>query len=108
VDRLAREGAVQGRLHDELDAGEDDAYLTATINEILRHRPVLPNAEPRLVKRPIEIGGISYQPGALLFASAYLVHPHAAISPPPYAFRPERFLERAPGTYTRLPFGAGR
>src|SRR5690348_17724543 len=79
VDRLAREGAVQGRLHDELDAGENDAYLTATINEILRHRPVLPNAEPRLVKRPIEIGGISYQPGAVLFASAYLVHHDAAI-----------------------------
>ena len=108
VDRLAREGAVQGRLHDELDAGEDDAYLTATINEILRHRPVLPNAEPRLVKRPIEIGGISYQPGAVLFASAYLIHHDAAIYPQPYAFRPERFLERAPGTYTWIPFGGGR
>jgi len=83
-------------------------YLTATINEILRHRPVLPNAEPRLVKRPIEIGGISYQPGAVLFASAYLLHHDPAIYPQPYAFRPERFLERAPGTYTWIPFGGGR
>ena len=26
----------------------------------------------------------------------------------PYAFRPERFLERPPGTYTWIPFGGGR
>ena len=108
VDRLAREPAVQGRLHDGLDAAEDEAYLTATIQEILRHRPVLPNAEPRLVKRPIEIGGIQYQPGAVLFASAYLTHHDPAIYPQPYAFRPERFLERPPGTYTWIPFGGGR
>ncbi|TMM18780.1 MAG: cytochrome P450 [Actinobacteria bacterium] len=108
ADRLAREPAVQGRLHDELDAGEDEAYLTATIQEILRHRPVLPNAEPRLVKRPIEIGGIEYEPGVVLFASAYLIHHDPAIYSEPYAFRPERFLEQPPGTYTWIPFGGGR
>jgi cytochrome P450 len=26
----------------------------------------------------------------------------------PYAFRPERFLESSPGTYTWIPFGGGR
>jgi cytochrome P450 len=108
LDRLAREPGVQRRLHDELDAGEDEAYLTATINEILRHRPVLPNAEPRLVKRPIEIGGVTYRPGAVLFASAYLVHHDPEIYPEPYAFRPERFLDSPPGTYTWIPFGGGR
>jgi cytochrome P450 len=108
VDRIAREPAVQVRLHDELDDSSDEAYLTATINEILRHRPVLPNAEPRLVKRPIEIGGFTYAPGVVLFASAYLVHNDPAIYPEPYAFRPERFLEHTPGTYTWLPFGGGR
>jgi cytochrome P450 len=108
VDRLAREPAVQQRLHDELDDGSDEAYLTATIQEILRHRPVIPNAEPRLVKKPIEIGGVTYQPGVVLFASAYLVQHDATIYPEPYAFRPERFLEQAPGTYTWIPFGGGR
>jgi cytochrome P450 len=107
LERIARERDVQRRLHDELD-GDDDAYLTATINEILRRRPVLPNAEPRLVKQPIEIGGVSYPPGVVLFASAYLVHHDAAIYPDPYAFRPERFLDQAPGTYTWIPFGGGR
>jgi cytochrome P450 len=108
VDRLAREPAVQQRLHEELDGDGDDAYLTATLNEILRHRPVLHNAEPRLVKQPFTLGEITYPPGVVLFASAYLVHHDPAVYPEPYAFRPERFLEQSPGTYTWLPFGGGR
>jgi cytochrome P450 len=111
-ERLAREPAVVARLHDELEERTDESYLAATVNETLRHRPVLPNAEPRLVKKPIEIGGVLYPPGVVLMANAYLVHHDSAIYPDPYAFRPERFLEheggRAPGTYTLIPFGGGR
>jgi cytochrome P450 len=109
---LARAPAVQRRLAEELDAGEDDAYLTATINEIMRRRPVLPNAEPRLVKQPVQIGDVRYPAGVVLIVNAHLVHHDPEIYPDPYAFRPERFLERAggrpPGTYTWLPFGGGR
>jgi cytochrome P450 len=108
MERIAREPSVQLRLHEELDGDSDEAYLTATINEILRRRPVVPNAEPRLVKQPIEIGDTEYQPGTVLFASAYLVHHDPAIYPDPLAFRPERFLDEAPGTYTWIPFGGGR
>jgi hypothetical protein len=43
-----------------------------------------------------------------LLASAYLVHHDPEIYPEPYAFRPERFVGNAPGTYTWLPFGGGR
>jgi cytochrome P450 len=107
-ERLSREPAVLARLHAELDDGEDEAYLTATINEIMRHRPVLPNPEPRLVKQPIQIGDMVYPRGIALVASAYLLHHDPAIYPDPYAFSPERFLERAPGTYTWIPFGGGR
>jgi cytochrome P450 len=107
-ERIAREPAVQRSLHAELDEDSDDAYLTATVNEILRRRPVLGNAEPRLVKQPVEIGGIRYEPGIVLFASAYLVHHDPAIYPDPYGFHPERFLGQSPGTYTWIPFGGGR
>jgi cytochrome P450 len=107
-ERLAREPQVVHELADETDAGEGDEYLTATINEILRLRPVLPNAEPRLTKKPVTIGGFEYPPGVLLLASAYLVQHDSAIYPEPYAFRPERFLGTAPGTYTWIPFGGGR
>jgi len=107
-ERLSREPAVLGRLHEELDGDADEDYLMATIHEILRHRPVLLNAEPRLVKQPVEIGGVRYPPGVSLFANGYLMHHDAAVYPEPYAFCPERFLEQTPGTYTWIPFGGGR
>jgi cytochrome P450 len=100
---LARAPQVQERL-----ASGDEEYREATINEVLRRRPVLPNAEPRLVMRPVEIGGWTYPAGAVLIASAQLVHHDPAIYPDPYAFRPERFLDTKPGTYTFIPFGGGR
>ena len=107
-ERISREPAVQARLIDELDEGVSDEYLSATITEILRLRPVLPNAEPRLTKRPIEIGGYRYPAGIVLLASAYLVHHDPELYPEPDAFRPERFLDKQPGTYTWIPFGGGR
>jgi cytochrome P450 len=91
-----------------VDSGEGDGYLTATVQETLRRRPVLPNAEPRLVNKPIEVGGWEYEPGPRLIANAYLVHHDPDVYPDPYAFRPDRFLEDAPGTYTWIPFGGGR
>jgi cytochrome P450 len=106
-ERLARSPRVLARLVDELD-GDGDAYLTATIQETLRRRPVLPNAEPRLVKEPFEVGGWTYPPGVCLVPNAYLVHHDPRIHSDPYEFRPERFLEEPPGTYTWIPFGGGR
>jgi cytochrome P450 len=107
-ERLARERRVADKLVDEIDAGESDEYLTATVHEILRLKPVLPNAEPRLTKEQVTIGGFTYPAGVALLASAYLVHHDPEIYPEPYAFRPERFVGNAPGTYTWLPFGGGR
>jgi cytochrome P450 len=106
--RLARAPEVLARLVDEVDRDEDDAYLTATVQETLRRRPVLPNAAPRLVKQPVEIGGWSYPAGVCVVANAYLVHHDPEIYADPYAFRPERFLDEGPGTYTWIPFGGGR
>ena len=107
-ERLARTPDVLRRLHHEIDAGDDDAYLTATIQETLRRRPVIPNAAPRLTKQPVEIGGFRYPEGVALIPNAYLIHHDPDIYPDPYAFRPERFLGESPGTYTWIPFGGGR
>jgi cytochrome P450 len=107
-ERLVREPRALARLTDEVRAGDGDAYLTATIQETLRRRPVLPNAEPRLTKRPVEIEGWTYPEEVSLIVNAYLVHHDPEIYPDPYAFRPERFLDEPPGTYTWLPFGGGR
>jgi cytochrome P450 len=107
-ERLARAPEVVSRLYEEIESGDGDAYLTATLQETLRRRPVLPNSAPRLVKQPVEVGGWSYPPGVCLVANAYLIHHDPQIYPEPYAFRPERFLEDSPGTYTWIPFGGGR
>lgn len=104
---LARAPAVAQRIAAEAATGEE-AYLLATIHEVMRLRPVLPNAEPRLVKQPVQIGGIEYPPGVVLVANAHLVHHDPAVYPQPRAFRPERFLDQPPGTYSWLPFGGGR
>jgi cytochrome P450 len=58
--------------------------------------------------REIEVGGWTYPPGVCLIANAYLIHHDPEIYPDPYAFRPERFLDESPGTYTWIPFGGGR
>jgi cytochrome P450 len=104
-ERLVRTSDVLDRLTGDLG---DDAYLTATVQEVLRRRPVLPLSAPRFVVRPIEVGGAHYEPGVCLAPCAYLLHHDPAIYPEPYAFRPERFLEQSPGTYTWIPFGGGR
>jgi cytochrome P450 len=107
-ERLAREPEVVARLVEEIDSDAGDAYLTATVQETLRRRPVLPNAAPRLVKQPVEIGGWEYPAGVCVIANAYLVQHDPEIYPDPYEFRPERFLNETPGTYTWIPFGGGR
>ena len=92
-EQLARAPEVQERLAADPD---DDRYLDATINEVLRLRPVLPNAEPRLVKQEVTIGGWTYPPGVVLIASAYLVHHDPEIYPDPTRSGPERFLDTGP------------
>jgi hypothetical protein len=104
---LSREQAAFDKVLDELRTG-GDAYLTATIQEVLRLRPPVPQVILRQVMKPIEIGGVRYEPGTLLWASAYLMHRDPALYPDPCAFRPERFLVTKPGMYTWIPYGGGR
>ena len=73
-ERLARSPRVAVRLGAEIDSGDDEAYLTATVQETLRRRPVLPNAAPRLVMKPVEVGGVRYPAGVCLVANAHLIH----------------------------------
>jgi cytochrome P450 len=108
LELIPRHPDVLATLRDEIDGGDGDDYLTATIQETQRRRPVLPNAAPRLVKEPIEIGDWTYEPGVAVVACAYLLHHEPEIYPDPYSFRPERFLDDPPGTYTWIPFGGGR
>jgi cytochrome P450 len=105
VERLVRHPEKLERLRAEVLAGEED-YLTATIQETLRLRPVIVLVIRKLTE-PVEIGGYKLPAGAAVTPSIHLVHRNPAIYPEPERFLPERFLETPPGTYTWIPFGGG-
>jgi cytochrome P450 family 135 len=105
LERLARAPAAMARTVAEAEAG-GGPYTDAVIRETLRMRPALPMVA-RVVKQPFELGRWTIQPGTIVAPSILLVHHRADVYPEPGEFRPERFLERKPGTYTWLPFGGG-
>ena len=100
-ERLARHPAVVARLRD----GEP-AYLDATVQEVLRTRPVL-SITPRKVVTPFAAGGWTLPPGVHVTPCPYLAHRRPELWDDPTAFRPERFLAGAPEPFTWLPFGGG-
>lgn len=104
---LSREPVVLDRLRAELDEGTSDAYLTAVTYEVLRLRPPLPSLMPREVMKPIEIGGVRYEKGMFIWASAHLLGTDPAKYENPKAFRPERFLGVKPDMNMWVPFGGG-
>ena len=105
LEALSRHPAALHRLRDEIDAG-DDTYLDAVVKEILRLRPVIALVLRRLTE-PMEIGGRLLPAGVTVAPCIYLIHRRPDVYPDPRAFRPERFLEHPPGTYTWIPFGGG-
>jgi cytochrome P450 len=105
IELLARHPAELARLQREV-VSEDQGYLDAVIKETLRLRPVIALVLRRLVE-PMEIGGHMLPAGVSVAPCIYLVHRRPDIYPEPERFRPERFLERPPGTYTWIPFGGG-
>jgi cytochrome P450 len=105
VERLARHPEKLERLRAEAEAGGEE-YLTATIQETLRLRPVI-SIVLRKLTEPVQIAGYDLPAGVSVAPCVYLVHRNPEVYPEPEAFRPERFLETPPGTYTWIPFGGG-
>ena len=105
---VAHHPPVQQRLAAEIDSEDGEEYLTATVQEVLRHRPVFLFAIPRAVVQPIEIGAWKYTPPTRLLGCIYLLHHDPALYPEPDEFRPERFLGEAPHRSIWMPWGGGR
>jgi cytochrome P450 len=104
---LAHDPVVTERLVDDLDGG-GERYLTATIQEVLRHRPVFLFTIPRAVRRPLQIAARTYRPPASLVGCIHLMQHDPDIYPDPDAFRPERFLDGSPPGEIWMPWGGGR
>jgi len=105
VERLSRNADKLERLRAEVEDGQED-YVTATIQETLRLRPVISVVLRRLTES-VEIGGYELPAGVTVAPSIYLVHRNPEVYPEPQRFLPERFLDNPPGTYTWIPFGGG-
>lgn len=101
LDLLVRHPAVL-----EQARSGDEAYLKAVVSESLRLRPVVPLAGRRLAV-PLEVNGLSLPAGTDVTPAMWLTHTRPEEYPEPYAFRPERFLDHPPSTYTWIPFGGG-
>jgi cytochrome P450 len=104
-ERLLRNPATLERAREDAIGG-DGAYLDAVIKETLRMRPPVPVVVRRLLE-PMELAGHRLAAGTTVAPCVHLIHRSERHYSEPRRFRPERFLERPPGTYTWIPFGGG-
>jgi cytochrome P450 len=106
-ERLVRSPAAYDRLRDAVRSDQDAAdHIEATITEGMRSRPVIPIIGRR-VTVPWRLGRYSVPADTPITMSILLVHHREDVYPDPFAFRPERWLGRKPGTYEWIPFGGG-
>jgi cytochrome P450 len=104
-DLLLHTPATLDRLLAELETDQTD-YLDAVIDESLRVRPVVPMTG-RLLRQDANLGGYDLADGTVVFAAIYMIHTSPEVFEDPYAFKPERFLDDGPETYSWIPFGGG-
>jgi cytochrome P450 len=105
LERVTRHPAELARLQTAARAGDDD-HLDAVIKEAMRLRPVFP-ITGRLAAEDFVLGDLTIPAGTLVVPQITLVHRRPDLYPDPLAFRPQRFLDERPGTYTWIPFGGG-
>jgi len=105
-DLLLHNPDALARLRAELEAGEDDGYLRAVVSEALRLRPIVPLAGRRLGS-DLVADGLELPAGTDVTPAIWLTNTRADVYHDPLAFRPERFLEEPPATYSWLSFGGG-
>jgi cytochrome P450 len=104
---LAHHPATAARLADSLDNGED-GLLTATVQEVLRHRPVFLFTIPRVVNAPFKIAGRTFDPPVHLMGCIYLMQHDPSVYEDPERFWPERFIAAEPPPEVWMPWGGGR
>jgi cytochrome P450 len=107
-ERLLRAPASYAKLRELLRSESDgaEAYVDASIYEGMRVRPVIPLLA-RLVRRRWRLGEFVVPAGTPVAISILALHHRGDVYPDPHAFRPERFLDHRPGTYTWVAFGGG-
>ncbi len=87
---------------------DEDTYLRAAIQEVMRHRPVFVFTIPRIVHRAFELAGTTFLPPVHLMGCIHLMHHDPRLYRDPQSFSPERFLDQGPTPHVWLPWGGGR
>jgi cytochrome P450 len=105
-ERLLRHSDKLARLRQEVLSGEGEEYIEAVVKETLRLCPAVPVVMRRLAE-PMHLGGYTLAADTIVAPCVFLMHRRGDIYPEPRRFQPERFLDRAAGTYTWIPFGGG-
>jgi cytochrome P450 len=126
-ERVVRTPAAYALLRESVRGGHPDVshVIEAAITEGMRTRPVIP-ITGRRVAVGWRLGPYYVPPGTPIAISILLLHHREDLYPDPFAFRLERWLERAPtdgdnggatggsgssfakpGTYEWIPFGGG-
>jgi len=106
-ERLVRTPDAYDALRDAVRSDESaQEMIEATINEGMRSRPVIPMIGRR-VTLPWRLGEYAVEANTPVAMSILLLHHREDIYPEPFAFKPERWIGRKPGTYEWIPFGGG-
>jgi cytochrome P450 len=109
IERLVRHPQKLARLTAEIDAGAEgggEEYMTAVVNETLRVRPVVPIVV-RVLQQELQVGRHRLPRGTRVTPAIYLTNRNPRVYEDPREFRPERFLQDGPDTFSWIPFGGG-
>jgi cytochrome P450 family 135 len=109
IERLVRHPHKLSRLLAEIDGlseGGGEEYMSAVVSETLRVRPVVP-VVVRVLQEDMRVGSHLLPKGTRVVPSIYLTNRSSRVYDDPEEFRPERFLENGPETFSWIPFGGG-
>ena len=105
-ERLVRFPDAHERLREAVRSGDGAGEVERVIQEAMRSRPVIPMIGRRVMV-PWRLGEYAVPADTPVLMSILLIHHREDIYPEPFAFRPERWENRKPGTYEWIPFGGG-
>jgi len=106
LERISRHPDVLVAIQRAALDGDDD-YIDAVVKETMRLRPAFP-LTVRLAAQDFELPGLTIPAGTTVIPFITLLNRRPDLYDEPLAFRPERFLNANPGTYSWIPFGGGR
>ena len=105
-ERLVRWPEAHARLRDAVRSRDGEDEIERVIHETMRSRPVIPMIGRRVLV-PWRLGDYAVPADTPVLMSILLIHHREDLYPDPFAFRPERWEDRKPGTYEWIPFGGG-